>query len=506
MARTFSTGARLTSLALATGTLVVASGVGSASAVDVQIPKVFGGVANASSIHLEVNLPIALPLGNSGQSITSIVQDISAVVGNTALGGTNPVAVAKAVLGNGNVVLLSDLLNKVASSSLIAKLDDATGLLAPTDLLGGLIHIGLGNVVSHVAPEATATTLTSSATSRLAELKISLGNLLPTGGLSTAGIGALTDVLSTVTDTVTDTVSNVLPTITNALGILKAPATKSQASSAGALPDLSAVTGIVSNLPSVLNTATDLLGSTGDILTLGLLDSSNTITRKGAAVTSEASAGVAGLDILGGLVHLDAIKSSVKAVAGGVAGSADAVTDNTILGLKVSDLLNLKLDAINGLTGSLGGNALPSLAQGALDTVLGAVNSVLDVAGVKIQYGQKQTSKSADGRSASASTQGVGILVAPPILTSLLGGKPLVSVQLAPAAAAVNAAIVPTTPVTPVTPQTPETPATPNTPAKVTSLAHTGMTVGLPITAAVLALIAIGGLAARRRMDAGSEF
>ena len=91
MAR-ISKGAKLTSLALATGTLVVASGVGSASAVDIKIPSVFGGVANASAIHLEINLPIALPLGNTGQSITSIVQDISASVGNTALGGASPVA------------------------------------------------------------------------------------------------------------------------------------------------------------------------------------------------------------------------------------------------------------------------------------------------------------------------------------------------------------------------------------------------------------------------------
>jgi hypothetical protein len=192
MARMVSKGARLTSLALATGTLVVASGVGQANAADVTIPSVFGGVANASAIHLEVNLPIALPLGNTGQSITSIVQDISSTVGNTALGGSTPVAVAKAVLGNGNVVLLSDLLNKVAQSSLVQKLDDATGIINPTDILGGLIHVGVGNVVSHVAPEAAASTLTSSATSSLAELKISLGNLLPTGGLSTAGVGSPT--------------------------------------------------------------------------------------------------------------------------------------------------------------------------------------------------------------------------------------------------------------------------------------------------------------------------
>lgn len=492
MARMVSKGARLTSLALATGTLVVASGVGSAHALD--IPSVFGGVANASAIHVEVNLPIALPIGNSGQSITSIIQDISAVTGNTALGGSSPVAVAKAVLGNGNVVLLSDLLNKVANSSLLSKLDDTAGILAPTDILGGLIHVGIGNVVSHVAPEATASTLTSSSSSRLAELKISLGNLLPTGGLSSGGVAQLGDVLNTVTDTVNGALNNALPTINNALGVLGASSTKSDAAATpGGLASLGAVTGLVSGLPNALSAATDLLGTSGNILTLGILDASNKITRAGAAVTSEAAAGVAGLDVLGGLVHLDAVKSSVKAVAGGVPGSASSSTDNTILGLSVKDLLNLKLDG-NGLTGSLAGTALPSVAQGALDTVLSAVNGVLDVAGVKIQYGQKLTSHSPDGRSASASTQGVGIIVAPPVLTSLLGGKPLVSVQLVPAAAAVNAAIVPVVPKTPVTPKSPTT---------ITTLAHTGAP--LTILGGLGLIMVLGAMAARRRFTTSNN-
>ena len=112
---------------------------------------------------------------------------------------------------------------------------------------------------------------------------------------------------------------------------------------------------------------------------------------------------------------------------------------------------------------------------------------MLKIAGVEITYGKSTKSASADGRSASASTEGVGIVVNP-----LHAVKPLVFVQLVPASAAVNAAVIST----PVTPKTPTTPTT-------TTLAHTGMTETTGALALGLIVLAGLGFAARRRFGHG---
>jgi hypothetical protein len=426
MAKFNSRGARLTALALATGTLVVA-GTGSAGANPVKIPTVFGGTARGTAIHLEINLPQAIPtsvpvLGG----ITSLVQDISFTEGNTAKGvAPVPTSVAKAVLGNGNVVLLSDLLNKSVVSSLDGKSSSNDAVLQQ-DL--GLLKIGVGQITSSVAPDSATSGLTSTSTSSLASLKVGLA------GLPELPVKAdLNEVVDTLNDTVDGAQSTLGSAVDNALAVLD------QATQGATAEVTEQVAAVKQQLTTLLDSLQQTIGSLSadtDLVRLSLLESTENITRAGSMVTAKATSSVGGLDILGGLVHVDAVKTESVSSANGSKGAAAADTLTTILGLKVADVLDLK-HTTAGHEGTVVGNELPAAAKDAVQTVINAVNGVLATAGVQIINGKTDKAVDPNGQFARSSSEGVGIVVNP-----LKAAKPLVSVQLVPAGTAVNAAIV----------------------------------------------------------------
>ena len=190
---------------------------------------------------------------------------------------------------------------------------------------------------------------------------MSLGNLSLTGGSKTSVDGLLNQITGTldgVTGTATGVLGNAVDTLNGITG-----------QDAPTAAVLATVTNTVSTLQSTLTNLLNQLKTTGNILDLGVLAADHTVTRNGAAVSAAANSSVANLDVLGGLVHLDAVKSAVKAVAGGVPGSASSSIEPTLLGLSVKDLLTLKLDQ-NGLSGQILGNALPAAAQSAVSTAL----------------------------------------------------------------------------------------------------------------------------------------
>ena len=119
MARQTTRAGRLTALALATGTLVVAA-TGTSGAATVAVPDVFGGRAQGTAIHIEVNLPVAIPVPGLG-TITGLVQDISFTEGSSAKDVTSMVSNAKAMLGNGTLAPL----NLVVEASLTGKQSDS---------------------------------------------------------------------------------------------------------------------------------------------------------------------------------------------------------------------------------------------------------------------------------------------------------------------------------------------------------------------------------------------
>lgn len=472
MAKFNSRGARLTALALATGTLVVA-GTGQAGAAPVAVPDVFGGTARGTSIHLEINLPQPVNLPVLGD-ITSLTQDISFVEGNTAKGiSPTTTSVAKAVLGNGNVVALSDALGLAVESSLQG-VHSANDSLLSHDL--GLIKVGLGELTSSVLPDSATSGLTSSSSASLASLRIGLA------GLPELPVKAdLNEVVETLNGTVDTAQGTVNAAVTNAIAVLD------EATQGAAAPVVEQVNAIKQELTNLLDSLQDTIANLSadtDLVNLSLLQSTEHITRAGSMVTAKATSSVGGLSILGGLVSVDAVKTESVSSANGTKGAAAADTLTTILGLKVADVLDLKLTSA-GLEGTVLGNTLPDVAKDAVQDVIEAVNGVLATAGVQIVNGATEKVVDPNGKFARSSSEGVGIVVNP-----LKAAKPLVMVQLVPAGTAVNAAHTAKTPPTKVTPPTIKTP-------DKTPLARTG--VELPLFAVLGTGLAGVALIARRR-------
>jgi hypothetical protein len=472
MSKFSSRGARLTALALATGTLIV-SGTSSASAASIAIPDVFGGHATGTAIRVTVNLPTAIPLSVPGLGgLTAIEQEISFVDGNTAKTAAPQVSVAKAVLGNGTIAPLQSILGLKVESSLSGKQSDSTALLAQN--IDGLLDVGVGQITSSVAPDSATSALTSTSSSSLASLKIGLG------GLNLPVKTDLNTVLNTIKDTVDPAQGTLTATVNDALTKLN------DASNGATAPVADAINSVKSELTNLLdslqNTLASLSSST-NIVELGLLKSTENITRAGSMVTAKATSEVGGLKILNGLVSVDAVKTESISSANGVQGAAAADTLTTILGLKVGDILDLKLTS-NGLEGSVNGTQLPDVAKDAVKQVIDAVNGVLSVAGVQIQDGQTTKNVDPNGKFASSDSTGVGIVVNPPALNL---AKPLVAVQLVPAGTAVNALVVPKAPAAPTFKKT----------GSETPLARTGA--NLPLFATGGALLVGFALVARRR-------
>lgn len=474
MAKFNSRGARLTALALATGTLVVA-GTGPAGAAPVAVPDVFGGSARGTSIHIEINLPQAIPtsvpvLGG----ITQLTQDISFVEGNTAKGLTpTTTSVAKAVLGNGNVVALSDVLGLTVQSSLDGKHSASDAILAQ-DL--GLIKVGVGEIVSSVAPDTATTGLTSSSSSSLASLRVGLA------GLPDLPVKAdLNEVVETLNGTVDTAQGSVTEAVNTAIAVLD------DATQGAAAPVVEQVEAVKQQLTQLLDSLQETIANLSAdtaLVDLSLLKSTENITRAGSMVTAKATSEVGGLSILGDLVTLEAVKTESVSSANGTKGAAAADTLTTVLGLKVADVLDLKLTA-GGLEGTVLGNALPDAAKDAVQDVIEAVNGVLATAGVQIINGKTEKAVDPAGKYARSSSEGVGIVVNP-----LKAAKPLVLVQLVPAGTAVNAAHTPAKPPTAVTPPKVQPPAS------RTPLARTG--VELPLFA-VIGTGLVGFAVVRRR-------
>lgn len=431
MAKNVSRGARLTALALATGTLVVAA-TGPAGAAPVTVPDVFGGSARGTAIHIEINLPVAIPAGPLG-TITGIVQDISFTEGTAAKDTAKVTSVAKAVLGNGTLTPL----NITAESDLAgSKHSDSKSLVAIPN--NPLISGGVGTITSSVAPDNATSALTSTSRSTLVDLKVGMP-VLP--GLPQLSLGAVVDTLNDTVDEATGTATTVVNDAVSTLGGLTGNATA---------PVQQQIEQVQETLTSVLDNIQQTVANLANdptLLSISLLESTNTITRKGSMVEAKATSAVGGISALAGLVTIDAVKTESISSANGVKGAAAADTLTTVAGLKVGDLLSLQLTD-QGLSGSLLGNDLPAAAKDAVNTAISALNGVLATAGVNIVYGKKTTTVDPNGQSAASSSEGVGIVVAPPVLASLMNNKPLIAVQLVPAGTAVNAARLarPTTP------------------------------------------------------------
>jgi hypothetical protein len=465
--------ARLTALAIATGTLVAAGAApaGAASAPD----SLISASGNGSALRLTVNLPGALagtPLG------TKIVQEISLTDGSVST-VSGPLANTTAVLGKGTTPVLSGLLEHSTSAVLSGEREQKS---SGFELDQSGVRLSVLPLTSKVADPATDGVL---AHSNSAVARLSLA------GLSAPQLEAVTAPVADALETAVGTVSEQAPAATgtvgavvnDAIGSLNA-ATDNQAAPVTA-PVQAAIDEAVASLTGTLTDLTDTVGlltSATDLVTLDSVSSDQVISRNGSEVSSTVSNVVKNINVLNGLVKISAVESNATAVAGGTPGSASASTKAPVLDVSLADgALTAVIDEKGLNLGGGVGSALPGELQGTVNDALATVNAALaETVGLDVQIGKGATSVSPDGTSAAAAVNATTITVNPLGIAELLGaGTEFLKLELVTANAAVGSQLVAVPAVAPAT------------------LPRTGG--ALPLTGALATLLVGAALVARRR-------
>lgn len=438
------TTARLTALALATGTLVAAT-AGSAAAAPAPAPRLLAdGVGSA--LELTITLPTGVTLPGVGSTIT---HTIALTEGGISTVGT-PNAVTKALLGQGQTPVLSQLLAGSTNASLTGKLEDSSAAGPAVDQAG--LKVALLPLLSKVSdPATTVDGVLAHSSSGIARVAVT-GDLLPAQldavtapvqEVLAPALGQVNDTATGATTTVAETVTGAIDTLNGALAPTPAAGT---APLTGAAKD--AVTTAVAVLNGTLTDLTDTLANLDDVTSLVALEavtSEQTITRKGDAVTSSVENAVKKLDVLEGLVSVEAITSRASATAGGTKGSGKAAFEAPVLDVKVADgALGFRIDEAGAQLTGLATDALPADLKPVVDGALGSVNDLLEqVAGVEVRYGTGSTNVAPDGTAASSQVSATELTVNPAGLAALMpAGKKFLTVKLVPAKATAASQLV----------------------------------------------------------------
>jgi hypothetical protein len=479
--------ARLTALALATGTLVAASASGATAATAATANKdIFtaGNAAGNGIIHLELNLPAAIPglpgIGNK------LVQDI--VVTNSAVRtGLSPDAIATAVLGqNGNLPVLSGLLAGKSQATLAQPNGETkSGLPILGNALGVAGLLNLSSVVRNPNVDGTI----SHSLSSVANLKIDGAGVLDAvlqpilaqlngvlGNLKLAPTTA--DGATAPLATVTDAVNTLLGTLDSVSNDASAPVT------APVRQAIAQVTTLLEGLLKNLNLNVSSLTSDTSLLSIGLIQSEQTVTRAAGTVTSAVSNKLVGIKVLGGLIGVDGLVSSATAALDKAGNPlATPTASGTLVQANLADILTAKVtNQIEAILGGTLGSALPadvlSQVNGLLAQITGLVQNVL---GVQFKAPSAGTSVKQHNKASQEVTPAA--LIINPLKTA----TPLLKIEFVPAAAQVVRAEAAAPPAI-VTP--------PNT---VQSLPRTGAE--LPLTGAIATgLLGLALVARRRRL------
>ncbi|MEO6205068.1 MAG: hypothetical protein ABIO67_06780 [Mycobacteriales bacterium] len=476
--------ARLTALALATGTLM-AAGAGLASpasaAADTR-QMTADGVGSALKITINLPTAAAAALGTS-----QIVQTISLTTGKVSTVGL-PTATSSAVLGAGNIPKVSDLLAQSTKAALGGKLEDTKAGLVDIDSSG--VKVSVLPLSSKVADPTTVTSgVLAKSNSAIAHISIS-APIAAASSITAPVQGVLDTALGLTTGTTNSSVATVADTLNGAINTLNKTATQTTPVTAPVQAAVDSLTKTLGGLTTTLNG----LSATTNLVSLDAVTSEQTITRKGDVMTSSVANAVKNLNILGGLVKVDAITSQATASAGGAPGTAKAVTNAPVFKVDIANgALTALLDQ-NGLNVNALGTGLPPALQDTVNGAVATVNGLLNtVAGVNVALGKGQTVVSPDGTSAVADVATTVLTVDPPVLHTaglLEAGKQLVKIELVSANAAATSRLVPA-----------PAPAAPGvTPV---NLPRTGGS--LPLTGAIATLLLGTALVARRRRTAAAE-
>lgn len=432
---------RLIALAIATGT-VVSVGTASASTPASSATHQLTAHGAGSVLTVTIHVPKALQstLGST------IVQNISLITGDIST-VTTPVATSSAVLGVGSVPVRPDLFSRSTLASLTGKQRDSSAAY-------GLDQPGLSlqvlPMVSAVATPMADGTLASS-DSALAHLHLgALPSLLdPIRAALTTALGAG----SPVAGQAASSAGSVGSTLVGAIDTLHHATGTSPAQTSAITTAITSLTGTLSGLTG---TITNLAAAT-DLVSVDAVTSHQSITRTAGTVTSAVANTVHDLDILNGLVKIEAIVATASATAGGTAGSASAVTQAPVLKVSIAnDALTALLDQ-NGLTlGGTVGQALPPALQGTVNTALAAAtDEVNTVVGLRLSRGLGSTTAAHDGTAASANVGTTTVSLNPQALIAAgltTKDQPLVTIDLVTASTQVTNQVVAqaVTPATPV--------------------------------------------------------
>ena len=478
---------RLLALAIATGTVVsVGAGTAAATSTAATVTSTAHQLTahgDGSVLTVTINVPKAL----QGSLGATIVENISLVTGDVST-ATTPVATSGGVLGVGSTPIRPDLFSRTTLASLTGKARDSSAAFA-VDQAG--LSLQVLPMVSTAATPVTDGTLAST-DSALAHLRM--------GGLPSllAPIhAALATALDSEHGTVGQAVGTVGSTLVGAIDTLHHTTGTSPAQTEAITTAITSLTGTLGGLTGTLTT----LAAATDLVSVGAVTSNQTISRSGGLVTSTVANTVHDLNILNGLVKIEAIVATATATAGGVSGSATAVTQAPVLKVSIAkDALTALLDQ-RGLTiDGTAGSALPPAVEGTVNTALAAATEqVNQLVGLHLTRGLGKTTTAPDGTAASANVGTTTVTVNPKALVDAgltTADRPLVVIDMVTANTAVTNQVVAqaATVVTPV-----RLPAgTPTTPTSST-LARTGAP--LPVIGLLGTLLMGGALVVRRRQS-----
>ena len=438
--------ARLTALALATGTLV-AAGAGTAGAATTNSKTLFTATGGGSVIRLTVNIPSQLAgltnqlgIGKDG----TLTQDL--VLTGGAVRTADVKAIATSVLGaNGSVPVLSSLLDKSVVAE-YGKPQPASYSLLPAELKNALAGFGISVKALELDSHANNPTVDGSVShslSTVTDLKIDgVGALDQILSAVTAQIQALlatalgtqsssqTDMLGGVTTPVTQTISGLLTTVTNQLDTISQGATKPVSDA------IQAVVAQLNALPTVLSSKIASAAEDTSLLKVGLIESEQTVDRAAGVVTSTSTNKLVGVSALGGLITVDGLTSAATAALGN--GVSEATSDrgqNAILHVGVKDVLDATLG--NDLGVDLTSTLLPAEVTSAVQQVINTVTSTLNgVLGATLVQTKSVTPvHTADHAYAAVSAAHLVVNPTLPGLNTPLFDKPLLDISFVPAEA-----------------------------------------------------------------------
>lgn len=431
--------ARLTALAIATGTLVA---VGSAPAAATAPESRMTASGTGSALKITVNLPAAL----AGTPLGSRIEQTISLTDGTVSTVSGPLASSTAVLGKGTTPVLSDLLNRSTSAVLTGEREQSSAGYA-IDQSG--LKLSILPLTSKVADPAADGVLAHSS-SGVARVAI--------GGLALADLAAVTAPVAEVIDTAVGTVDATTDEAAGTVGEVGAAVnaaidTLNDASGNASAPVTAPVQAAIDEaVAGLTETLTDLTGTVGrltsatDVLTLDAVLSDQAISRTGAEVTSTVTNSVKNINILNGLVTIAAVESAATAVAGGRPGTGSATTEAPVLDVSLADgALTALIDEKGLNVGGTVGGALPAELEGAVNDALASVNGLLaEAIGLDVQIGKGATSVSPDGTSAAAAVSTTTVTVNPPVVADLLpAGQDFITLELVSANTAVGSQIVP---------------------------------------------------------------